>query len=167
MVYTWQDCFRRRSPNREKIPAPLRTDGGIELRGIDLLTWGGHRGLMVGVFTPTVDREVGGSNALCRSTLTFPPVVHDWVGKGFGMSSLVCATGLITDPVPLIDKSGASCPDGRFPLTFIHQVIIITGLNELHDCMTARPEDGLRCRQGVKLPLKLQTQPKSVRQSSR
>ena len=30
-----------------------------------------------------------------RSTLTPPPpsVVHDWVNKGLGMSSRVCATG--------------------------------------------------------------------------
>ena len=44
---------------------------------------------------------------------------------------------------PLIGNSRASCPDGRCPPSFIHQVIIITGLN-----------NGLRCRQGRKPPLK-------------
>ena len=57
------------------------------------------------------------------------------------MSSRVCVAGHIKDPVPLIEKSRASCPSGRFPPSFIHQVIIITGLNKL----CSRPEDGLRC----------------------
>ena len=77
-------------------------------------------------------------------------MVHDWVFKG-----LVCATGHIKDPCHLSNKSRALCPGGRFPPSFI-QVIIITVLNK---CMTvglcSRPEDGLRCRQGVKPPLKL------------
>ena len=30
------------------------------------------------------------------------------------MSSRVCATGHMKDPMPLIEKSRASCPDGRF-----------------------------------------------------
>ena len=46
-----------------------------------------------------------------------------------------CAAGHIKDPVPLFEKSRASCPSGRFPPSFIHQVIIITGLNKLYDCM--------------------------------
>ena len=57
------------------------------------------------------------------------------------MYSRVCATGHITDPVPLTEK---------FHRSSIHQVIIITGLNKLYNS-----EDGLRCRLGVKLPLKL------------
>ena len=63
----------------------------------------------------------------------FPPVLHDWVTKGLGMSSLVYATGHIglKDPVPLIAKRRGLSPGGRFPPSFIHQVIIITGLNEL------------------------------------
>ena len=48
---------------------------------------------------------------------------------------LVCATRHIKDPVPLIEKSRAVCPGGRFPPSYIHQVIIITGLNRLCDCM--------------------------------
>ena len=50
------------------------------------------------------------------------------------MSSRVCVTGHIKDPVSLIEKSRLLCPGGRFPPSFIHQVIIIiiiTGLNKL------------------------------------
>ena len=65
----------------------------------------------------------------------FPPVVHDWVNKGFGMSTYVCVTGNIKGPVALTEKSRASCPGGRFHPSFIHQVIIITGLNNLYNCM--------------------------------
>ena len=55
-------------------------------------------------------------SALCRSTLAFPPVVHDWVNyNGLGMSSRVCVTGHIKDPVPLIDKRRVLSPGGRFP----------------------------------------------------
>ena len=64
-------------------------------------------------------------------SLTFPPVLRDWVIKGLGMSSLVYATGHIKDPVPLVEKSRGLSPGGRFPPSFIHQVIIITGLNKL------------------------------------
>ena len=55
----------------------------------------------------------------------FPPVLHDWVIKGLGMSSLVYATGHMKDPVPLIAKRRGLSPGGRFPHL-----------------------DGLRCRQG-------------------
>ena len=48
-----------------------------------------------------------------------------------GMFSRVCAAGYIKDPVPLIEKSRESCPGVRFPPSFIHEVIIITGLNKL------------------------------------
>ena len=64
-------------------------------------------------------------------------------------------TGDIKDPMSLIEKSRASCPGGRFPPSFIHQVIIITGLNTSYTTVCSRPEDGLRCRQGIKPPLKL------------
>ena len=63
--------------------------------------------------------------------LAFPPVLCDWVIKGLGMSSLVYATGHIKDPVPLIEKRRGLSLGGPFPPSFIHQVIIITGLNEL------------------------------------
>ena len=41
------------------------------------------------------------------------------VYKGLGMSSRVCATGHIKDPVPLIEKSRASCPSGSPLVSFI------------------------------------------------
>ena len=47
----------------------------------------------------------------------------------------VCATGHIKDPVPLIEKRRGLSTGGRFPPSFIHQVIIITGLNKLYNCM--------------------------------
>ena len=50
------------------------------------------------------------------------------------MSIRVYATGHIKDPVPLIEKRRGLSPGGRFPPSFIHQVIIITGLNTLYDC---------------------------------
>ena len=49
------------------------------------------------------------------------------------MYSRVCATGHITDPVPLIRKRRGLSPGGRFPPSFIHQVIIMTGLNKLYN----------------------------------
>ena len=48
---------------------------------------------------------------------------------------VVCVTGHIEDPVPLIGKSRALCLGGRLPPSFIHQVFIITGLNKLYGCM--------------------------------
>ena len=66
-----------------------------------------------------------------------PPPIHDWVIKGFGMS----ATGHIKYPVPLIKKTRASCPGGRFPPSRIHQVIVITRLNKLW--LQARSQGGV------------------------
>ena len=51
------------------------------------------------------------------------------------MSSLVYATGHIKDPVPLIGKRRGLSPGGRFPPSFIHQVIMVTGLNKLYNCI--------------------------------
>ena len=45
------------------------------------------------------------------------------------------ATGNIIDPVPLIEKRRGLSPGGRFPPSFIHQVIIITGLDKLYNRM--------------------------------
>ena len=58
-------------------------------------------------------------------------------------------TGHIKHPMPLIKKRRGLSPGGRFPPSFIHQVIIITELKKLYDCMS-HPEDGLRCRLGIK-----------------
>ena len=80
----------------------------------------------------TPDRCVVGSSPAELNISAFPPVFRDWVIKGLsGMSSLVYATGHIKDPVPLIEKRRGLSPGGRFPPSFIHQVIIITGLNKL------------------------------------
>ena len=65
----------------------------------------------------------------------FPTELRDWVIKDLGTSSRVCATGHIKDPVSLIEKRRGLCPGGQFPPSFIHQVIIITGLNKLYNCM--------------------------------
>ena len=54
-----------------------------------------------------------------------------------GMYSRVCVTGHLKESVTLIEKSRASCPGGRFLPSFIHQVIIITGLNKLYDYVLA------------------------------
>ena len=53
------------------------------------------------------------------------------------MSSRVCATGHIKDPVPLIAKRRGLSPGGRFPPSCIHQVIIITGLTKLQSHVLA------------------------------
>ena len=50
------------------------------------------------------------------------------------MSSRVCVTGHMKDPVPLIEKRRPGFVSRRsvkFPPSFIHQVIISTGLNKL------------------------------------
>ena len=51
------------------------------------------------------------------------------------MSSRVGMTGHVKDPVLLTEKRSTSFPGGRFPPSFIQQIIIITGLNKLRDCM--------------------------------
>ena len=69
-------------------------------------------------------------------SLVQSPCLCDWVMKGLDMSSRVCVTGHIKDAVPHIGKKiRALCYGGRFPPSFIHQVIPITGLNKLYDCM--------------------------------
>ena len=55
------------------------------------------------------------------NTSAFPPVPHDWVIKGRGMSSHVCVTGHVKDPMPLIEKRRGLSAGGRFPPSFIHQ----------------------------------------------
>ena len=57
------------------------------------------------------------------------------LSKGLVMSSRVCVIGHLKDPVPFVKQSRALCPGSRFPPSFIHQVIIITGLNNVCDCM--------------------------------
>ena len=78
-----------------------------------------------------LESHQGPFRSLTFPPVRIPPVLRDWVIKGFGMSSLVYATGHIKDPVPLVEKSRGLSPGGRFPPSFIHQVVIITGLNKL------------------------------------
>ena len=73
----------------------------------------------------------------CQSS--FPPTPQ-WsitviIIKGLGISSHVCATVRNKRSRALIEKSRALCPGGRFPSSFIHQVIIVAGLNKLYDCI--------------------------------
>ena len=92
----------------------------------------GEPGWLSGSAHSTVNRCVVGSSPTRRTEhFGFPPVLRDWLREGPGMSSLVYATGHIKDPVPLIEKRRGLSPSGRFPPSFIHQVIIITGLNKL------------------------------------
>ena len=84
------------------------------------------------VARPPLTRCVVGSSPTRTEHFGSP---RDWVIKGLGMSSRVYATGHIKDPVPLIKKRRGLSPGGRFPPSFIHQVIIITGLNKLYSCM--------------------------------
>ena len=78
----------------------------------------------------TYQLTLGGTNLFSLrqriSEISAEMVIVVWVNKGLGMSSRVCATGHVKDPVPLIEKSRASYPGGRFPPSFIYQVIIIT-----------------------------------------
>ena len=68
----------------------------------------------------------------------------DVFDKWHGIFYMPILDGHIKDPVPLVKKSRASCPGGRFPPSFIHQVIIITGLNNIVT-VCSHPEDGLSC----------------------
>ena len=99
-----------------------------------VILWENRGGSVGSVLDP--DRCVVGSSPTCRTEHSaFPPVLRDWEIKGLGMSSLVYVTGHIKDPVPLIAKRRGLSPGGRFPPSFIHQVIIITRLNKLYNCM--------------------------------
>ena len=74
--------------------------------------------------------------ALVGLNISVPlPVLRDWVIKCLCMYSRVYATGHIKDPVPLIEKRRGLSPGGRFPPSFIHQLIITTGLNKLYNRM--------------------------------
>ena len=57
--------------------------------------------------------------------------MHDHVGKFFSGLLIKSHTRGIKDPVPLIEKRRGLSPGGRFPPSFIHQLIIITRLNTL------------------------------------
>ena len=99
-----------------------------------IISLGNRRGLVVSV-VDLIDRSVV---RICLVPEHFDvslSVVPDWVMKGLGVYSRIGVTGHKQDPVPLVKQSRASCPGGRFPPSFIHQVIIITGLNNFYECM--------------------------------
>ena len=101
----------------------------VYLDGRNPLCWG--PGLLSWLARWTVNRCVVSSSPTHGTEyVSFPPVPHDWVNKGLGMSSHVCATGHIKDPVPLIEKRRGLSPGGWFLPNFM-QVITITGLNKL------------------------------------
>ena len=92
-----------------------------------------YRGVLI-VWWLTVSavvRQVIGSSPPRTRKLAALVSPSGWLIKGLGMSSCVCVTGLVKDPVPLIEKSRSLSPSGRFPSSFIHQVVIITGRNKL------------------------------------
>ena len=123
------------SPGLLSHPTQGRSERGGSERG-----GGGAQQLTAHRIRPLFIRQTHGQTtspytALTTSQHPLPPEVHDWVIQGLGMSCRVCATGHTKDPVQLIEKSRASCPGGRFPPSFIRQVIIITGLSMLYGCM--------------------------------
>ena len=61
----------------------------------------------------------------------FPPVLRNWVIKGLGMSSRRLCDWAYKRSRATYRKEKRLSPGGRFPPSFIHQVIIITGLNKL------------------------------------
>ena len=73
------------------------------------------------------------------------------------MYSRVYATGHIKDPVPLIEKRRGLSPGGRFPPSFIHQVMIITGLNKFYNRMFS-PWRWPQMPTGHKTPTRTQAQ---------
>ena len=118
MAFSWRGCSLQTIPPVGRRSPLLRTRGYVIL-------WE-NRGGSVG---STFD-----SGLMCFR-LSPQCSAAAWVIKGLGMSSLVYATGHIKDPVPLIAKRRGLSPGGRFPPSFTHLVIIITGLNKLYNCM--------------------------------
>ena len=100
--------------------------------GVDISS---DTGMAQVVARSTVSRCVVGSNPHGLNISPPPPVLRDWVIKCLGVYSRVYATGHIKYPVPLIEKRRGLSLGGLFPSSFIHQVIIITGLNKLYNCM--------------------------------
>ena len=124
--------FTNYSPSWEMIPL-LRTRGYVIL-------WGSRDGSVGSVFDCEpmccwFESSRGFLVSSFRNISVSPPGLRDWVINGLGMYSSVYATGHIKDPVPLIEKRRGLSPGGRFPPSFIHQVIIITGLNKLYNRM--------------------------------
>ena len=129
MAFSWRGCSLPTIPLVVRRSPLLRTQGYLILRGNRSGSVGsafdsGPK-YVLSVRVPPAELNIS----------AFPPVLRDYVIKGLGMSSLVYATGHIKDPVPLIAKRRGLSPGGRFPPSFIHQIIIITGLDKLYNCM--------------------------------
>ena len=111
------------SPQLGEDPPPpwLRTRGYVILRG--------SRDGSVGSVS-TVDRCVVGSSPRGAEHFGSPSAPRLGNQRPWYMSSLVYATGHVKYLVRWdIEKRWGLSPGGRFPPSFIHQVIIITGLN--------------------------------------
>ena len=127
-AFSWRGCSLQTIPPVGRRSPPVEDLGLCDLLGEPgWLSWY-HVRLWTDVLSVRVPPVELNISAL-------PPVLRDWVIKGLGMSSLVYATEHIKDPVPLTAKRRGLSPGGRFPPSFIHQVIIITGLNKLYNCM--------------------------------
>ena len=75
----------------------------------------------------TVSRCVVGSNPYGAKHFISPPSAPR-LGNKRPWYVQLCQS--IKDSMPLIEKRRGLSPGGRFPPSFIHQVIIITGLNK-------------------------------------
>ena len=88
---------------------------------------------------PSGGKQVCGMINLCfladRETLVVHVIISEFYISLSSYDSFGYVTGHIKDPVPLIKKRRGLSPGGRFPPSFIHQVIIITGLNKLYSRM--------------------------------
>ena len=144
--------FTNYPPIWEKIPPPCWGPG---------VMWSsGGAGMAQLVARSTVNQCVVGSSPRGAEHFGFPPSAlrlgnqRPW----YVAYKRVYATGHIQDPVSLIEKRRRLKGWSVSSYSFIHQVIIITGLNKL-SYICSRPEDGFRCRLGVKLPLGLELRP--------
>ena len=129
MAFSWRGCSLPTTPPPPQLgedPPLLRTRGYVILRG--------SRDGSVGSAL-AVSRCVVGSSPRGAEHFGFSPSAPRLGNQNLDMSSLVYATGHMKDPVPLIAKRRGLSPGGRFPPNLIHQVIIITGLNKLYNCM--------------------------------
>ena len=127
MAFSWRGC------SLQTIPPVGRRSPLLRIQGYVIL-WENRGGSVGSAFDSGLMCCRFESHLRNWTFWLSPPVLRDWVIKGLGISSLVYATGHIKDPVPLIAKRRGLSPGGRFPPSFIHQVIIITGLNKLYNC---------------------------------
>ena len=125
MAFSWRGCSLQTIPPVGRRSPLLRTWGYVIL-------WENRGGSVGSAFDP--DRCVVGSSPTCATEhFGFPPSaprlgnqrpwygqprLYDWAYERSRATS----------------KRRGLSPGGRFPPSFIHQVIIITGLNKLYNC---------------------------------